>query len=168
METEDHNYIRTIITVVVGSIILNEALGRWYADRMLLTHEGAGLSNEPDAMFVSFNRFANGLAVLKKGGTSKELIGSPNMTLEVIRKSSINKDRVALMAKYAQAGIDKYWLVDSTIETPVLEIYRLVSGKYVVARSNDGWVKSHLFGRSFRLTTRTGGDGVILFALKTK
>ncbi len=168
METADHNQIKTIITIVIGSIVMNELLGLFFADRMLLTHEGAGLSNEPDAMFVSFDRFENGLTVLKQGGTSKELLGSPNMALEVISKSSVNKDRVALMAKYAQAGVDEYWLVDSTIETPVLEIHRLVSGKYVAARNHDGWVKSHLFGRSFRLTTRPGHGDRTQFILETK
>ena len=31
METDFHNQIKTVITIVVGSIVLNEALGRFYA-----------------------------------------------------------------------------------------------------------------------------------------
>jgi len=45
---------------------------------------------------------------------------------------------------------------------------RLVNGKYVAARRDDGWVKSHVFGRSFRLTCRKDVKDVSQFNLETK
>ena len=168
METDFHNQIKTIITIMVGSIVLNEALGRFYGDNMLLTNRAIGLSQEPDAMFVSHARFEKGLAVLKEGSRSTELSGSPDMALEVVSKSSVEKDTIDLMALYAKAGVAEYWLVDSTVDTPELVILRLAGGKYVAARKRDGWVKSKVFGRSFRLTCKKDAKGVSQFDLDTK
>lgn len=168
METNFHSQIKTVITIVVGSIVLKEALGFFYADKMLLTQRAISLAREPDAMFVSNARFEKGLAALKKGDQSMEVSGSADMALEVISTSSVDKDRTDLMKLYAKAGIPEYWLVDSTAETPELEIYRLVSGKYVAARKTGGWVKSHVFSRSFRLTSRKDTKDVSHFNLETK
>lgn len=168
METDIHNQIKTVITIVVGAIVLNETLGRFYADRMLLTHPTIGLSSEPDAMFISNERTEKGLAVLKKGDKSMEVSGSPDMALEVVSKTSVPKDTVVSMDLYAKAGISEYWLVDSTVETPELVIMRLVAGKYVTARKHDGWVKSNVFGRSFRLTCKKDAKGLSHFNLETK
>src|ERR1017187_519448 len=122
---------------------------------MLLAQRAIGLSQEPDAMFISNARFEKGLAVLKKGGTSLEVSGSADMALEVISASSAVKDRTDLMKLYAKAGVAEYWLVDSTIETPELVIMKLVGGKYVTVRKHDGWVKSKVFSRSFRLDRKS-------------
>lgn len=168
METAIHNQIKTVITIVVGAIVLNDALGRFYADRMLLTHATVGLSNEPDAMFISNDRTEKGLAVLKKGDKSMEVSGSPDMALEIVSKTSVPKDTVVSMDLYAKAGIGEYWLVDSTVEIPELVIMRLVAGKYVTARRQDGWVKSNVFGRSFRLVCKKDAMGLSHFNLKTK
>ncbi len=168
VETDFHNQIKSVITIVLGSIVLKEALGRFYADGMLLTNREIGLSNEPDAMFVSHDHMENGLAVLKMGDRSMELNGCADMALEVVSKSSVEKDMVDSMDLYAKTGIAEYWLVDSTVETPELEIYRLAAGKYVPARKTGGWIKSNVFGRSFRLTCQKDPNGMSHFNLETK
>jgi Uma2 family endonuclease len=168
METDVHNQIKSVISSVLGTIVLNEALGRFFVDGMLLTHPSIRLSNEPDFMFVSKSRFESGAAELKKGNQSMELSGSPDMVLEVVSKSSREKDQVDSMELYARAGITEYWLVDSTIESPELVIMRLVNDRYVAARKHDGRVKSNVFGRSFRLMCRTDSVGLLQFNLETK
>jgi len=67
METLIHNQIKSVISIVVGSIVLNEGLGTYLADRMMLTHVAARLSCEPGAMFVSNASLADGLVTLAKG-----------------------------------------------------------------------------------------------------
>jgi Uma2 family endonuclease len=168
MENIVHNQIKTIITVVLGSIVVNESLGMFLVDGMLLTQRLIGMSNEPDAMFVSNASLASGVAALKKGDKSMELTGAADMALEVVSKSSVDKDMGDLMSLYAKAGIAEYWIVDSTVEMPELEIYRLVSGKYGAARKHDGWVKSNVFSRSFRLTSKKDAQGLSQFNLETK
>lgn len=168
METDIHNQIKSVITIVLGSIVLNEALGRFYVDGMLLTDRTIGLSNEPDAMFVSNTSLEKGIAALKMGDRSMELTGAADVVLEVVSKTSIEKDLVDSMDLYAKAGIAEYWLVDSTVESPELIIMRLVAGKYVAARRHDRWVKSNVFGRSFRLTSKLDARGMSQFHLETK
>jgi Uma2 family endonuclease len=119
-------------------------------------------------MFISNDRWQSDLARCEKGEKSMELNGSPDMTLEIVSKSSIPKDTVDLMELYAKAGISEYWLVDSTVDKPVLDIYRLVDGKFVVARKHDGWVKSNVFGRAFRLTRKDDDHGFPQFNLEMK
>lgn len=167
-ETVIHNQIRVAFIAVVGALNLAEKLGRFVGGRMMLTHVAAGLSCEPDGMFISNAAFERGLATLPEGGASLEIIGTPDMTLEVASKTSVEKDTVALKDLYAKAAIAEYWVVDSTVETPQLEIYRLAAGKYVAARKHDGWVKSNVFGRSFRLTCKKDAHGVSQFNLETK
>jgi len=168
METLIHNQIKGCIAMVLSFIAQAESLGRYLGDRMMLAHAASDLSCEPDGMFITNSSFESGLVTLDNGNESLEIIGSPDMTLEVISASSIPKDTVTLKLQYAKAGIREYWLVDSTIETPGLIIMRLTGGKYVAARKHDGWVKSHVFGRSFRLTCENDANGLAQFNLETK
>ncbi len=135
---------------------------------MLLTNRAAGLSCEPDAMFVSTKRLDSGRVTLKQGGKSMEITGSPDMALEVVSTSSVEKDLVDAITLYAKAGIREYWIVDATADSPELVIMRLVGGKYVAARKRHGWVASRVFGRSFRLTCKKDAKGTSQFALEAK
>src|SRR5262249_52631220 len=103
-----------------------------------------------------------------QGDQSLEVIGTPDMTLEIISKTSVEKDTVDLMELYAKAGVSEYWLIDSTSANPELSIYRLTNGRYAVARKQGGWVKSNVFGRSFRLTTTKDANSLSQFKLDVK
>jgi Uma2 family endonuclease len=168
METLIHNQIKGIISAVIMSFVCSESLGRFLVDRMMLTNTVAHLSCEPDGMFIANESLERGSVTFVKGDESLEVIGTPDMTLEVISKTTVPKDTVDLMEKYANAGIPEYWLVDSTVDVPELVILRLVNGKYVAARKHDGWVKSKVFGRSFRLTCKKDVTGLSQFNLETK
>lgn len=168
METLIHNQIKAIISMVLCSIVIGESRGRFLLDRMMLTHKPAGLSCEPDGMYISNQAIESGLVTLEEGDESLEISGRPDMTLEIVSKTSVEKDTVILKDLYAKIGIAEYWLVDSTVETPELEIYRLAAGKYVAARKTGGWIKSNVFGRSFRLACQKDPNGMSHFNLETK
>lgn len=168
MEKLIHNQIKGAIAAVMFTIVFGESRGHFLFDRMMLTNVAAGLSCEPDGMFVSNESSESGRVAITEGDDSLEIIGSPDMTLEVVSKSSIEKDTIILKELYANAGVAEYWLVDSLIETPELNIWRLVGGKYTLTRKYDGWVKSHVFGRSFRLTYRKDAKGLSHVNLETK
>lgn len=168
METLVHNQIKLAISIVLGAMVLDEVLGKFLADRMLLTHLAVGLTCEPDAMFVSNHSLESGRVVLTQGDESLETLGTPDMALEVVSQSSIQKDTIDLKELYARAGIAEYWLVDSTSTSPELQIHRLVAGKYVVVRQHNGWVKSRVFRRSFRLNSTRDAAGLSSFRLEVK
>src|SRR5579859_2864569 len=49
-----HNRVKTCYTAVLSQIAELEELGYFFSDRVLLSHEGANLSTEPDGIFCSF------------------------------------------------------------------------------------------------------------------
>jgi Uma2 family endonuclease len=119
-------------------------------------------------MFLSHESLRKGKARLRKGKRSVEVVGTPDMALEVISPSSVDKDTMSLMELYWRAAISEYWLIDSRQESPHLDIFRRGRSKYTAAPVVDGWVKSTLFGRALRLVCRDAANGVPVFTLKVK
>ena len=58
-----------------------------------------------------------------------------------------------------KAGVREYWLVDARKELLQFDILRHTSRGYVATRKRDGWMKSAVFGKSFRLTQQPNGMG---------
>src|SRR5262249_48887709 len=92
MERVIHNQIKTQIGAVLALLVQSLALGHIFADRMLITNRKARLSTEPDGLFVSYESIRSGSVLLKKGDNTVELEGSPDMALEVVSASSVEKD----------------------------------------------------------------------------
>jgi Uma2 family endonuclease len=158
METWIHNQVKTQIAAVLTLLVQAQNLGRFCGDRMRLVHEKAGLSDEPDAMFISHEGLRRGRVRIEEGPQSQEVIGTPEMVLEVVSKHSIQKDTVVLRELYAVAGISEYWLVNPLGEALSFDILRLTARGYVTTRKSDGWIKSALFGKSFRLEAQQSRD----------
>jgi Uma2 family endonuclease len=78
---------------------------------------------------------------------------SPDMVLEIIR-SSVNKDTNILRRAYWTAGVQEYWLVDARKDPLVFDILRRAPRGFQAVRKQEGWLKSTVFSRSFRLTQK--------------
>jgi Uma2 family endonuclease len=152
MERVIHNLIKTQIAAVLALLVQGSRSGRFFGDRMLLTNVAAALSTEPDGMFITHESLQSGIVRLEQGLESLEVEGSPDMTLEVISKTSVKKDTEVLRELYWRAGVREYWLADSRQTRPTLDILRYTARGFVSARKQAGWVKSVVFGKSFRLT----------------
>lgn len=168
METDADNQIKLAISLALGNLILGQRLGRFYLDGMMLTNTRARLSTEPDGMFVFSQTMKSGRVKLKKGGESLEVVGTPDMVLEVVSKTTVRKDTVILPGLYLRAGIPEYWLVDSRPEHFRFDIFRPGRRKYVASRKSDGWIKSEVFGKSFKLIATEGADGTSDYRLETR
>lgn len=97
-----------------------------------------------------------------------ELEGSPDMALEVVSRSSVHKDTVILRKAYWEAGIREYWLVDAGSEPVQFEILRHSARGYVATRKHEGWIKSQVFGKSFRLIQDAAPKGNPDFTLQVR
>ena len=97
-----------------------------------------------------------------------ELEGTPDMTLEIVSDGSVKKDLVTLRELYWKAGIPEYWLVDVRGDDVIFNIYCHAAKGYVAARRQDSWVKSSVYGKSFRLTRQNDEDGHPDFTLEVK
>lgn len=151
METLLHNELKHLFEVVLGVLVMNGSLGRYFGDRMRLVNLDAVLSSEPDGMFASAASIRLHRTSWEQGAQSLEVIGSPDMVLEIVSKTSIQKDTVVLRELYAAAGIQEYWLVDPLREEITFDILRLTARGYSATRKSEGWIKSAVFGKSFRL-----------------
>jgi Uma2 family endonuclease len=87
--------------------------------------------------------------------------------VEVVSDSSEDKDLVKLRSDYFRAGIPEYWIVDARDGALNFDILKRGSRGYTTTRTQaDGWLKSAVFGRSFRLTQATDPLGNPQFTLE--
>lgn len=157
-----HNRVKVRFTTVLEQLVGTGERGYIFGDGMFVSNPEAGVSNEPDVMFVSFESLDAGRASLTPSadGGFVEVLGSPDMVLEVVSNSSARQDTQELVEDYFQAGIPEYWLVDARGETLKFDILRAGPEGYVrTRRQSDGWLKSQVFGRSFRFTRSTDWRG---------
>lgn len=163
-----HNQVKGEYAFTIMSVSKASNLGRFIHDRMRLVHEGAELSCEPDGAFATWETLRTERLRLVPGESRgfMELAGTPDMVLEVISPSSVTKDTKELRERYWQAGITEYWLVDVRKETLRFEILVRGATGYVATTANEGWLKSLVFGKDFRLTQQTDPLGQPLFTLE--
>lgn len=166
-----HNQVKEEILWVLGRLARERRLGRCIPDGMRLVHAGANLSCEPDGCFVLRETISAGRwkIVEDPDGNQLEMEGTPDMVLEILRKSSEQKDEVTLKQLYAAAGIPEYWLVDARQEPLSFEILQLTRDGYQpVKTQRGGWHKSKVFGCSFRLTQSINEFGEPEFHLEVR
>jgi Uma2 family endonuclease len=168
MERLIHNQVKIEIGTVLRLLVQTLALGYYFGDGMLITNVQARLSNEPYGCFFSYESLRRKRVRLRKGDDSKEIEGSLDMVLEVVSPSSVAKDREILPRLYLLAGVQEYWLVDSREEKVAFDILQRKPAGYVAARKRDGWIKSEVFGKSFRLTQSIGVEGLSDFRLQVR
>jgi Uma2 family endonuclease len=167
-ERAAHNKLKSKFVAVLTPLVEGTRSGHYFGERMLLTNVGAGLSTEPDGMFVSYSALHAGRARLRKGGHGIEIEGAPDIVLEVISPTSIEKDTRVLRDLYWRAGVREYWLADPRGDEPTLDILKHGAKGYAAARKSGGWVKSSVFGKSFRLTCRDDALGIPIYDLAAK
>lgn len=153
--TETHNKVKAAVTTDLVQIVRSERVGEAYCDGTLLTHEGAGVSTEPDFTFAKWEAFDSGrLRLVQKANRIDdyvELQGTPDLVVEIVSDSSEHKDLVALRDSYFAAGIPEYWVIDARGPAIRFEILTRSAEGYV-ARSPTGQPQaSGVFRRSFRV-----------------
>jgi Uma2 family endonuclease len=170
-QVNTHVLLKTSIFIVLGGLVNAARLGRFYADGLFLRNKGADIGGNPDATFASTaTLLAKRLRPVpgKKGGIVA-LEGSPDMVLEVVSTSSVHKDTVILKRAYWEAGAREYWLVDARKEPLTFDIFRHTPKGYTATRKQEGWIKSAVFGKSFRLTQQVDPAlGDVVFNLEVR
>lgn len=149
-----HNQLKHEFAFVLTALIRAEKLGRYFPEGMLVSNVDAKLTSQPDGMFVSKASLATERVRLVEGAHEGvvELDGSPDMVLEVVSRSSVEKDTIHLVDQYWRAGIDEYWLADVRGQRLDFDIFRHGAKGFTPVRKHGGWLKSSVFNKSFRLT----------------
>lgn len=148
-------------------LAIESRLGRMVPDGLLYTN--AEISGNPDGTFISRASRAAGTVTVVGGERRGSLIvrGTPDMVLGVMSDSSVRKDTDVLFDAYWRAGIPEYWLVDARQSPASFDIWRYTPAGYVAAR-REGWLKSRVFGKSFRLEELTDDSNDPLYVLEVR
>jgi Uma2 family endonuclease len=152
-----HNQVKAAFDFAIMSVVQPAASGRYVPDRMLLKNAPANLSTEPDGLFFSWETMRTGrLRLVQEPGQGfMKLEGTPDLVLEVVSKTSVEKDTVLLRELYHKAGIPEYWLIDVREGKLCFEILAFSPQGYISRPSAEGWVSSLVLGKSFQLTQKT-------------
>ena len=152
-----HNQVKLAFYLTLGRLTEEAELGRFFPDGARVSHPEADLSAVPDAVFVSDTRIEQ-MRVRFVAGSQRGFVrieGGPDMVLEVVSDSSVQKDTVRLRQLYHAAGVREYWLVDAREEPPTFDILRHTAKGFAATRKQGGWVRSAVFDRAFRLEQST-------------
>ncbi|MSU79425.1 MAG: Uma2 family endonuclease [Gemmataceae bacterium] len=152
-----HNQVKAAYDLAIANVVQQAASGRYVPDRMLLKNAEANLSSEPDGLFFTWDTVRSGRLVLveKPGQGVMVLEGTADLVLEVVSKSSVEKDTVLLRELYWKAGMSEYWLVDVRDGQLRFEILRRTPEGYVSIPPVDGWITSKVLGKKFQLQQKT-------------
>jgi Uma2 family endonuclease len=165
-----HNLVKLEIAAVLRVLARKEELGVVFTDGVLLSNFEADISGNPDCLFLTAETLGSERVRLIEGKDNGyvEVQGTPDMVLEVLSKSSEQKDEVLLKRAYWEADVREYWLVDARGTEPRFDIFRRTAKGYVATRKQDGWVKSNVFGKAFRLIVHKGPAGHPDFTLEVR
>jgi Uma2 family endonuclease len=165
-----HNQVKGEISSVLTILVKKNRSGLFFPDGILLSDVATDFATGPDGIFVSKESLQADRVTLIEGaeGGYVELQGVPDMVLEVVSPSSVQKDTEILREVYWDLGIDEYWLVDARGEHLEFDILRRGAKGYAQVRKSGGWLRSSVFGLSFRLTRRTNEMGHPEFTLAVR
>jgi Uma2 family endonuclease len=154
-EIETHAKVKDAVTRAIGNLNEELDLGELFPDRTLVGNTATGLSTEPDATFVKWQSYRAGRVHLiprrDRQGQFTEVQGRPDWVLEVISDSSVHADRVEMRALYHGSAIPEFWLIDARGEEIDFQILAYRRDDYVPVAPRNGWHRSRVFGRRFRL-----------------
>lgn len=164
-----HVAVKTEITRILAHLVKTARAGLFFADGAFLSNVDADIAVNPDAVFVSHAARQDRVRLLEgtKGGYV-EMEGSPDMVLEVVSDSSVRKDTQQLRQDYWEAGVREYWLVDARPDPLIFDILRHSSKGYRTTPKKDGWIKSNVLGKSFRLTQERSEYGDPEYTLEVR
>lgn len=104
------------LTVGLDILVHAEDLGRIYMDGTSVVSKRARIANEPDLTYCSWETLTSGRVVYERVCKGKhrltQLVGSPDLVVEIVSRSSVRKDTKILPERYFKAGVTEYWLVD--------------------------------------------------------
>lgn len=163
---ETHGPVVDAINDELSALTRDRDMGRYFRPPSWFTDEDSALSTEPDGFMIRWQSIESGRVRLNPERSS-ELLGRPDMVLEVVSRSSRKKDRIELVEDYARAGVEEYWIADALGPEPVLRIFVLgASGRFVASEPDgDGWAESRLWGDGFRLRRITDRAGWVNYRL---
>ena len=135
---------------------------------MRITCQQASLSMEPDVIYSIKEASSKRNMRLPYGNDSRDLLGAPDIVVEITNNRNVTRNEQALRTKYWQAGVKEYWIADSR-KTPTLSILRRNGKKFVAVTADmQGWLRSSVLKAQCRLVTKPGPAATTRVTLEMK
>lgn len=114
-------------------------------------------SCEPDLVYVTYDSLRTKRVVEESRdeelGDGLELVGPPDVVVEVVSRHSTRKDLALLHDAFESGGVREYWLIHPRREPAEFNLLVNADGKFVERTPDEeGWRRSDVFDREFRLT----------------
>jgi len=173
-EVISHGRLKGTIYATLFHLVEGSHLGLLFTDSTRVSSEQGNLSAEPDVVFVSNEALAERrVRMIEKAGGEPdryiELEGAPDLIVEVVSDSSVDKDTKRMPKACFLAGVREYWLADARREPFVFRVHRRgASGFKAVKPDADGFQRSTVFGCRFRLDWHRDRSGYRAFVLRRK
>lgn len=166
-----HAAVKTAVAGHILGLNQNLDLGDFFINGVLVSNEAADVSNNPDIVGVLWASLDGGMVryVPNKKNQEMEIEGSPDWIVEIVSDGSVTKDKVDLRNAYHQAGVREYWIIDARGEGIEFQVLAWRKNGYVAASADkDGWRRSRVFDRAFKLTRVKGRRGEWRYTLASK
>lgn len=167
-----HGTLKSEIAGVLYQRIKCDKLGHLFIDKGRVSSPKAGLSAEPDIVFLSHEAIRSGRVNLipKAGGRPGryvEIEGAPDLVVEIVSDGSVTKDTKRLPAAYFRAGVREFWLADARGESPIFIIHHPGENFFEpVVPDADGFQHSAVLGAGYKLDATRDQDGNWAFDLR--
>jgi Uma2 family endonuclease len=118
-----HGEVEARIVRLLGNFAEEHNLGRVFGSSTGY-NSPSGETLEPDASFISHERWAKGPQVRR--GQFLKIV--PTLVVEILSPATARRDRLEKKRLYEANGVEEYWLVDPDRREVV--VFRRVRGKY--------------------------------------
>jgi Uma2 family endonuclease len=159
-EIRTHASVKTAVAGAMFNLNEEQEFGDLFINGVLVTNIAADVSNNPDMLAVFWASLdAQLVNYVTHDDRDLEIVGSPDWALEIVSNGSVKKDYEQLRDAYHRAGIREYWIIDARGDEIRFLILHWRKSGYAAAPAQDGWVRSRVFGRQFRLTRKRDRRG---------
>lgn len=171
-EIFSHGTPKVEILRVIANRLLENDFGMVLGDSTRVSSVEAGLSAEPDVVFVSHRRIQSGQVKItpakkRRRNTGVELVGGVDMVAEILSRGSIKKDTLKLPKAYFAAGVTEFWLVDALGDDFRFQIYGRGRTGFVARRADaKDWMKSAVFSCHVKMTRSQSAHGYDRYRLE--
>ena len=172
MSPEDifcHGVLKAEVAAVLQRRIKALDLGLLLIDSTRVVSQDAELSVEPDIVFVSRDAIRAGRVRFVPKATGEpgrfvEIEGAPDLVVEIVSDTSVDKDTRRLPAAYYAAGVRELWLLDARGPRVTFVIHARGDSGFVPAGSPTAETQhSAVLGCGYRLASRRNDLGGLEF-----
>ena len=174
-DADTHGDLKDEIVRVLRNLAKRDRIGRAFGDGTLFVHRANGLGNEPDCLFCTTDTLNSGRArvVERRPGVGGPMTvqGTPDLMVEVVSRSSVEKDTVTLRREYFAAGVREYWILDGRDEPHAFDLLTRVGREAdwaEAAADADGFRLSPVLGRRVRLDRGVAPGGGVEWDLRSQ